>query len=374
MAAEKAKYVFLITGFAAVIYGVPVTDAVINVRDGGKPAVAEIFTQPPTTGNLRAVEKGVEQESLLAKSVRPWAQWLQFTVFRDCGDKGLAGNDGWFFYAPAVRYLVEPAPEADDVVSAIVAYRDKLAARGINLLVMCAPNKASVYPEKLASRAAGTDCRVNEHTLEVLAELRRANVEVLDLFEEFGEAKSTQTLYLAQDSHWSAAGAQLAAKKAAEKLVELGWVQKGQSRFEYRPLLLSRIGDILEMMRIPDKGIEPEGMNCTQVLSADSGVPYRDDPNSDVLVMGDSFLRIYERDEPGSAGFISHLAYELSKPVASLVNDGGASTLVRQQLYHKPALLKGKKVVVWEFVERDIRFGTEGWQKVPVPGAQDSDN
>jgi hypothetical protein len=24
-------------------------------------------------------------------------------------------------------------------------------------------------------------------------------------------------------------------------------------------------------------------------------------------------------------------------------------------------------VVVWEFVERDIRFGTEGWQVIPLP-------
>jgi hypothetical protein len=40
---------------------------------------------------------------------------------------------------------------------------------------------------------------------------------------------------------------------------------------------------------------------------------------------------------------------------------------VRQQLARKPALLKGKKVVVWEFVERDIRFGTEGWQVIPLP-------
>ena len=30
--------------------------------------------------------------------------------------------------------------------------------------------------------------------------------------------------------------------------------------------------------------------------------------------------------------------------------------------------LAGKKVVVWEFVERDIRFGTEGWQDIPLPG------
>jgi hypothetical protein len=61
------------------------------------------------------------------------------------------------------------------------------------------------------------------------------------------------------------------------------------------------------------------------------------------------------------------LAYELRRPVAGLINDGGGTTLVRQELYRRPALLRNKRVVVWEFVERDIRFGTEGWQVIPLP-------
>jgi hypothetical protein len=88
---------------------------------------------------------------------------------------------------------------------------------------------------------------------------------------------------------------------------------------------------------------------------------------SEVLVLGDSFLRIFQADAPGAAGFIAHLASRLHQPVTSIVNDGGASTLVRQELYRRPALLKNKKVVIWQFVERDLRFGTEGWQRVPLP-------
>ena len=71
----------------------------------------------------------------------------------------------------------------------------------------------------------------------------------------------------------------------------------------------------------------------------------------------------------GGAGFIAHLARELKQPLASVVNDGGASTLVRQELHRRPALLENKRVVVWEFVERDIRLGMEGWQTVPLPPA-----
>jgi len=40
---------------------------------------------------------------------------------------------------------------------------------------------------------------------------------------------------------------------------------------------------------------------------------------------------------------------------------------VRQQLYRRPELLANKKVVIWQFVERDIRDGAEGWQNVPLP-------
>jgi hypothetical protein len=102
------------------------------------------------------------------------------------------------------------------------------------------------------------------------------------------------------------------------------------------------------------------------VVQSNGLTPYRDAPESQILILGDSFLRIYEQDEPGAAGLIAHLARELGQPLTAIVNDGGASTLVRQALARRPALLLNKKLVVWEFAERDIRFGTEGWQIVPL--------
>ena len=96
-------------------------------------------------------------------------------------------------------------------------------------------------------------------------------------------------------------------------------------------------------------------------------MPYKDDfHSSQILLLGDSFSRIYQTNEPRSAGWISHIAFELSQPLASIVNDGGASTLVRQSLARRAGLLKGKKLVVWEIVERDFRFGAEGWKDVPI--------
>jgi lysophospholipase L1-like esterase len=227
---------------------------------------------------------------------------------------------------------------------------------------------------------------VNPTTRAVLAELKQAGVEIIDLFDIYGPGRvglappersrdedrwgePHPTCYLAQDSHWSPQGMQLAADAVARRLLDLGWIEKGTAKYETKPITIKRYGDVLRMIHVPqvERLYEPEQIDCRQVVSAETGKPYVDDPNSPVLVLGDSFLRIYERDEPGSSGFVAHLARNLGFGLTSVVNDGGASTLVRQQLARKPALLKGKKVVLWEFVERDIRFGTEGWQVIPLP-------
>ena len=114
--------------------------------------------------------------------------------------------------------------------------------------------------------------------------------------------------------------------------------------------------------------IQPRTFPVIQVAERITGKPYKDDPLSPVLVLGDSFLRIYQTDEPRSAGFNrASSEKKLGAPVASIVNDGGASTLVRKELMRRPQLLDNKTVVIWEFVERDLKFGTDGWKNVPLP-------
>ena len=93
--------------------------------------------------------------------------------------------------------------------------------------------------------------------------------------------------------------------------------------------------------------------------------PFKDDfRKSEILILGDSFSRIYQTDSPVNAGWIAHFAKNMNRPVAFIVSDGGASTLVREKLARKASVLKGKKLLIWEFVERDLRFGAEGWKDV----------
>ena len=374
-AAELALVIFFLVLVAS---GLLIQTTVELLKGKGVGALA-VLHQKPTSANLRAYEHNLEDASVVARALRPWFQFVQFAWLHDGGEKALVGRDGWLFYKPGCDDLLartsSTAASTNDPVAAIVAWRDALAARGIHLLVVPTPNKESIYPDQVTHRIASEKMVMSPAQRDLLARLRSAGVECVDLFRVLAKARteSSQTgsppLYLKQDSHWSPAGVAIAAKTVAHRLIELGWAKPGSLEYSERPAPVERFGDVLRMLQSPriEQRAAPEKIPCVQVIRPDSSQPYQDDGASSVLVLGDNFLRIYEQDEPNSAGFIAHLAKELKQPLTSLVSDGGASTLVRQELYRRPALLRNKGVVVWEFVERDIHLGTEGWQKVPLP-------
>jgi hypothetical protein len=362
---------FAFAGFLAVIAGVPVADVAVDLRAGRRPPVADFLAQPPTQPNLRAVERAMEEGSAVACAVRPWVQAARFLALGDAGEKVLRGRGGWLFYRPGADFLTQrPAagdPTAEDALAAVRGFRDELAARGIRLIVVPVPNKESVYPDRLSRNSARPSGIPSIRSRAFLAGCERAGIEAVDLFAEFRRAREAGApdLYLATDSHWTPAGLRISAAAVAKRL----GAAAGPAAFAVQSAPVRRNGDLVRMLRSPpiEAHAGDETVACERVVRADSGAPYADDPSSDVLVMGDSFLRIYETDEPGGAGFVAHLARALGRPVASLVNDGGGATLVRQDLVRRVRLLERKKVVVWEFVERDLRFAAEGWPVLGLP-------
>ena len=119
MAQIKAKQLFLTAAFVTIVFSVGLTQITIELSRGQRPQIQELFLNSPTKANLSAFEKDIEKSCWLAEKLRPWAQYLNFLLLTDAGDKAILGSDGWFFYKPAVRYLVEPFSNKSEVVSAI---------------------------------------------------------------------------------------------------------------------------------------------------------------------------------------------------------------------------------------------------------------
>ena len=273
------------------------------------------------------------------------------------------------------------------------------------------------------SDAAGAENAVGlqSHGKKILDSLTRAGFNTVDLYTPLLAAKSRDSvegaLYLNDDTHWTPRGAELAADVIAKKvreMVDAGTVKFRKTddvRYIASDSIADRMGDVDEMSglnkfnvfkvqkvtghvvsqqnikerteKLPmdtacvaaaknackknDSCFTAQSALCERdtVLYDTTVTPFKDDfRKSEILILGDSFSRIYQTDSPVNAGWIAHFAKNVNRPVASIVSDGGASTLVREKLARKASVLKGKKLLIWEFVERDLRFGAEGWKDV----------
>lgn len=381
---KRAQQTVLLGAFLALIFVVPVSQAILDVRGGERPYVLTLFTRAPSERNLRDFEDNLERGSYYEQKIRPLFQLARFRALGELGEKALRGaRPGWFYYTPGVRYLVEPfyreltTPPENDPVAVIKDLADQLARRGVALWVMPVPGKASVHPERLR-RGVRPDPAVGAHTRRVLDALAQRGVTTVDLLRVFLEVRRRhpeRVLYMRADTHWTGEGARLAAEAVAARIRALSWYRRpARPLYARRRVTVTRRGDVPRMTQIPghERLFAAERVPCYRVFFAGGerrGEPYEepDEPaESRVLVLGDSFSRVFEHDEPGSAGWISNLAHELQQPVSAVVNDGGASTLVRQELARDPSVLEGKKLVIWAFVERDIRFGLQGWQPIEL--------
>jgi hypothetical protein len=368
-----------VLAFLAIIFAVPVFQGIWEKTvEGESPRVLALFKKVPSDANLRAFEKDLEESSKVAAWLRPAYRQLRWWLMRDLGDKAVAGADGWAYYGPDIHYLSEryfrdlkSARSEDDPAETVVDFARQLADRNIHLLVVPVPAKPSVAPERLG-RSLRPSLALSVHTRRFMEELRGRGVDVLDLdtplVHEQSEHPEHPRLYLAADTHWTGDGTRVAAALVATRVREiLGRDAQPKRSYRREPMTVLRHPDIPRMSRLPREAsaFPPESTVAYRVLD-ESGEPYSDSDDAQILLLGDSFSRIYQTDEPEAAGLIANLAYELGTPLSSIVNDGGASTLVRQELARTPELLDGKRLVIWAFVERDLRFGMKGWQKIAL--------
>ena len=358
-----------------------------------------------TSRYLRAFEKKVEDENALVLAVRPRYQLAVWKIFNDPGEKVVLGNgEGrWLFYRQDVEFLVQPSPldvrsaKLDNPIQAILKFRDQLKAKGVELLVVVTPGKPSIYPERLTAAGINIACaNAAGHGKAILDSLAKLGLNTVDLYTPLLAAKADDAkfgpLYLNDDTHWTPRGAEIAANVIAKKVGELaesGVVNIGEPSMEFvaSDSIADRMGDIGEMsglnkfnvfkaqkvtghviyqQEISERTEPPQDSLLDSTVVRDTTkTPFKDDfRKAKILILGDSFSRIYQTDAPVNAGWIAHFAKEMGRPVASIVSDGGASTLVREKLARKAGVLKGKKLLIWEFVERDRRFGAEGWKEV----------
>ena len=110
---------YVVIAFLAVIYMVPVTQTIAEITHGQLPQFFDVFRSLPTRPTLRAYEKELEEQSLVARATRPPIQYARFLLFGEAREEVLVGKRGWLFYRPDVRYVVEGGHSSEDPFFAI---------------------------------------------------------------------------------------------------------------------------------------------------------------------------------------------------------------------------------------------------------------
>ncbi|HYN19460.1 MAG TPA: hypothetical protein VE078_00755 [Thermoanaerobaculia bacterium] len=319
-------------------------------------------------GGMTRFEDRLEEESWVVEDLLPPVQLFLTGLLGAGNEQVYPGRDRWLFHRPGVELLTGPAFSEEDVLSALLDLRDDLAARGIRLVVLPAPAKATVHPERLTARPVRPPVQ-NASFSDLVRRLEREGIEVIDLAPLLVGAKSPQ--YLATDTHWTPDGMELAAKVLAgwiEASVPLQGRRQAWTREERQ---VEGVGDLGRMLELPpgQRLFAPQRVTVRPVLG------WAPDPAAEVLILGDSYTNVYSRSDLGwgtGAGLAEQLAFHLQRPVDRIALNAGGAWASRQALARELASgrdrLAGKRVVVVEFAARELAFGD--WRRIALPGAK----
>lgn len=344
--------------------------------------------------DVKAYEKALEDDSFVARASLPHTQALTAELLGLGNEQVYLGRDGWLFYQPEVGYLtgegflhanvlrsrarsgragevlLQPNP-----VKAIVDFNNQLRDRGIHLILMPAPVKPMIEPERLSKRYHEPlpIPLQNPSYGEFLEQLRAASVDILDVSPALTQAKLASGLpqFLMTDTHWTPAAMDMAAGMLAEHARGLNLLTGTELPLTRSDQPVSNVGDIAGMLKLPSSSkLYPQQPVTVQPVW-NGTAPFKPDPAAQILVLGDSFSNIYSLEAMGwgaSAGFVEQLGYHLRQPVdAILRNDAGAFAtreLLAKELAQGRDRLAGKKILVWEFAMRELGVGN--WKMIPL--------
>lgn len=297
----------------------------------------------------------------------------------------IAGVDGWLFLSSDIRFLsagqfwgADAAkasrahkPESADPIPAIIDFHEQLKKRGIDLLLMPVPLKAAIYPEKILPDVDLHGESAAPYLARFYEELRKREINVVDLSPVFIQNRSGEhsPVFCKTDTHWSGLGCVLAAQTLKDKIQEklAGQPRKGYAA-EWKETTIK--GDLGDLAGPNIKKPEPEKIAMRTIGDKQTGAAITPDPNSALLIIGDSHTLVFHDFLAEKSGLLDQIAYETGVTPDLIGTRGSGSTSVRISLYRRarkdPGYLAKKKVIVWCFAAREFTESDQGWDKVPV--------
>jgi alginate O-acetyltransferase complex protein AlgJ len=328
----------------------------------------------PRGAELKAAEKELETESVVSEWLLPRVQ-LALVKLGAGNEQVYLGRDGWLFYRPDVDYVTGPpflepkimarrthaAAVQSNPVKAIVDFREQLASRGIDLIVVPVPMKPGVEGRHLSKRLQSREILQNASFADFNSDLAEAGPRIFDPATVLRPGDAP--LYLETDTHWRPETMELVAQRLAALIKE----QPAEATLPVTNRTINGTGDIARMLKLSESNRYP-----AQAVTIHDVASWRPAKDADILLLGDSFSNIFSLDALGwgeSAGLAEQLSRALGgKPLDCILrnSDGAFATreILSRELARGRDRLAGKKLVIWEFAARELAFGD--WKMIDM--------
>ncbi len=276
---------------------------------------------------------------------------ISWALLGDLGPRVRGGCPGWLFLKDELEVPPDPAGASALRVDLAARMAERLAARGVRLLLVVVPDKSRIEREHLCGlrRAARFEGRVGHW----VAALEARGVSALDLAPVLERLPGER--YYRTDSHWNEEGARESARAIAGTLRARGLAQAVPAPGPLASERVARRGDLVRVAGLdglPD-GIGP-GVEIVEHFTVPAPEAASDDLFGEagapkVAVVGSSYSR--------SANFVPFLARELGEQVANAAREG-ADFDGAARAFLEGATLRDTppRVVVWEVPERAIEM------------------
>ena len=400
--------------FILLICSVPVTQTVLDSRNLDQQSLLaslrilawgdrknrdreKTFTANLKQNNTRLLERmdnferGLEKGSFLRNLLLAPGQRFLLALGHG-NEKVYPGQENWLFFRPDMDYLMgsgfldeeileqrrtsgkmwEKAVQPDPL-QAIQEFQLQLVERGIKLILMPTPVKASLHPEKFAAGRFHPPLQ-NRSWPDFLAKIKQTGIPLFDpapiLFNYQQQEKNPG--YLQTDTHWRPEAMEEVAEQLADFVKKESVLQGIKKDLQRKEVLVKNRGDIDAMLLLPDTWdlYKQEQVLIHSVLTKGNEL-WQPSSEAEILLLGDSFSNIYSlagMDWGEGAGLGEQLSYFLDQPVDVLLqNDSGAYAtreLLSAELARGRDRLAGKKIVVWQFATRELASGD--WKTIPM--------
>jgi alginate O-acetyltransferase complex protein AlgJ len=283
------------------------------------------------------------------------ASWL---LLHDTGPRVRSGCPGWLFLTDELRINRHAQANAQTKAGVVRKVQQRLAKRGITLLVAVVPDKSRIASAQLCDLRR--PLQLQQRAVDWVDGLNKAGVAAIDL------APTLQPLgadaYLRTDTHWSETGSAAAAKAVAKHVQAMGISATPHKDFDVKVQdPARRPGDLVRLAGLEWLPVtwqpQPETVATTQVsekvAQAQSGGDNLDDLFGDdnlpnVALIGTSFSR--------NSNFAGFLQLALGAPIGNFGKDGGEFSRGANGYFDNPAFKQTPpKLVIWEIPERDLQ-------------------